>query len=125
MNNLAKLITDGKITVEDLANGAELIERAKFVKEGLEACKKTLKFPIGETTISCYSYMDSAGEYEAWGECTNAGVFTCSCNWGGNHQIGGCNLLDFKDVFLAFENSNFAPDLKRFLEFQIRKSKAD
>ena len=120
MNTLAQLIADGAITIDDLANGTELIERAKFVKEGLAACKQTLKFPMGITEIECYHYLNSAGEYEACGRVTNDGIFTCSCNWGGWHVIGRCNLTNFEDVFMAFEKSDFAPDLKRFLEFQIK-----
>ena len=123
MNKIAKLIADGKITVEELKDAQELIERAELVIKGVEACKKTLKFPLGEEKLNCYKYVDSFGEYEAWGTCTNTGIFTCHCNWGGTHQIGTCNLTDFNEVFLAFENSEFSSDLKRFLLEQIEKAK--
>lgn len=66
--NFAALIANGTITVEELANASELIERATLVKAGLEACKKTILFPIGETEILCYEYTDHAREYYAWGE---------------------------------------------------------
>ena len=121
MNKLAKLIADGEIAVEDLANARKLIERAEFVKNGIEACKETIQFPLGKTTVECYSYMDLAGEYESWGTCTIDGEFICYCNWGGNHEIGRCNLLDYSEVFMAFENKEFAFDLKRFLTQQIDK----
>ena len=119
MNKLAKMIADGSISVEELSEATKLIERAELVVKGLEACKKTVLFPLGETEVSCYHYTDRAGEYSAWGHCTIHGTFICYCNWGGNHEIGRCNLLDFKDVFMAFENEEFAHDLKRFLTEQI------
>ena len=122
MNKLATLIANGDITVEELASANELIERANLVTQGIEACKKTLMFPLGVNNINCYSYTDSAGEYEAWGNCSNNGTFTCSCNWGGNHVIGCCNLTNFDEVFLAFENEEFAHDLNRFLLQQINKA---
>ena len=122
MNKLANLISTGKITVEELANAKDLIERAQFVVTALEACQKNILFPIGVNEIPCYSFMDSAGEYEAWGSCTSDGTFTCSCNWGGNHVIGKCNLTNFEEVFMAFENEEFARDLKRFLNCQIEKA---
>ena len=123
MSKLAEMISNEEITVEELAGAKDLIARAEFVTKGIEACKKTLLFSLGETQIQCYSYTDSAGEYSAWGSCTNDGILKMSCNWGGNHQTGSCNLLIFKSVFLAFENEEFAYDLKRFLERQIEKAK--
>ena len=123
MNKLAELIANGSISVEELASARELIERAELVTNGIAACKKTLLFPFGTSSINCYSYMDSAGEYEAWGDCSIDGNFTCFCNWGGNHEIGSCNLTDFSEVFMAFENEEFAHDLKRFLLQQINKAK--
>ena len=123
MNKLAKLIADGSITVEELASAKELIERAELVTKGIEACKKNLTFPLGTSRINCYYYMDTAGEYEAWGRCSIDGTFTCFCNWGGNHEIGSCNLTNFTEVFMAFENSEFAHDLHRFLIQQINKAK--
>ena len=122
MNKLANLIANGEITVEELANAGELIERAELVSKGLKACKRTILFPFGTDEISCYSYMDSAGEYQSWGSCTKDGVFTCSCNWGGNHETGKCNLTNFTEVFMAFENDEFAHDLRRFLLQQIEKA---
>ena len=122
MNKLATLIANGDITVEELASAKELIERAELVTNGIEACRKTLAFPFGVSSINCYSYMDRAGEYEAWGNCTTDGTFTCSCNWGGNHVTGRCNLTNFAEVFMAFENEEFAHDLRRFLRQQIEKA---
>ncbi len=123
MNKLVQMIVEGKITVEELAGASELIERAKLVKEGLEACKKNIKFPLGETsTVSCYRFMDRAGEYEAWGECTIDGMFTCHSNWGGNHVIGSCNITSYKDVFMALDDEKLGIDLKRFLRQQIEQA---
>ena len=122
MNKLAKMIADGSISVKELSEAAKLIERAELVVKGLEACKKNIAIPLGESEVSCYIYTDRAGEYSAWGHCTSDGTFICYCNWGGNHEIGRCNLLDFKDVFMAFENEEFAHDLKRFLTEQIENA---
>lgn len=122
MNKLANLISNGTITVSELAAAHELIERAKLVNEALLACQKTLLFPFGVNELHCYSYTDRAGEYSAWGTVTRDGTFTCWCNWGGNHEIGRVNLMRTADVFLAFENDEFAYDLKRFLNEQIQKN---
>lgn len=121
MNRLTNLIVEGAITVEELANAPELIERAQFVKEALKACSQTLLFPLGKTELPCYSYTDRAGEYHSWGSVSQNGIFTCSCNWGGDHCIGRVNLTCPSDVFMAFENEDFAHDLRRFLEDQIKK----
>ena len=110
------------LQVEELASASELIERAELVTKGIEACKKTLTFPFGVSEISCYSYMDSVGEYEAWGNCSIDGTFTCFSSWGGNNVTGTCNLTNFTEVFMAFENSEFAHDLRRFLLQQIDKA---
>ena len=125
MNKLATMVANGEITVEELANIEKLIERAKLVKNGVEACKKTITFPLGKSRINCYSYMDSAGEYEAWGSVSIDGTFICDTNWGGTHEIGRCNINDFKDVFMAFENGEFAADLARFLNQQIEKANSE
>lgn len=122
-NKLANLIANGEISVEELAKATDLINRANLVVEGIVACKKTLVFPVGTTEIHCYSYMDRAGEYSAWGSCTSDGIFRCSCNWGGTHEIGRVNLMSFKDVFLAFDNNEFEHNLRRFLKEQIEKVK--
>lgn len=123
-NKLATLIANGEITVEELAKATDLIDRAGLVVEAITACKKTLVFPFGTTEIACYTYTDRAGEYYAWGTCTNGGIFRCSCNWGGDHEIGAVNLMSFKDVFMAFENHEFEHDLRRFLQQQIEKAKS-
>ena len=121
MNKLANLISEGTITVEELANAPQLIERAKFVQEALKACSKTLMFPLGVTKLECYSYTDRAGEYHSWGSVSADGTFVCYCNWGGNHCIGRVNLTNPSDVFMAFEDTEIASDLKRFLQDQIQK----
>ena len=122
MNKIVELMANGTITAQDLVEASPLIERAELVNQGIQACKKTLVFPLGASEINCYSYMDSAGEYEAWGKCNATGIFTCFCNWGGNHQTGSCDLTSFESVFLAFENKELASDLKNFLEEQIEKA---
>lgn len=45
----------------------ELIERAELVTKGIKSCKKTISFPFVTSEVERYRYMDSAGEYEAWG----------------------------------------------------------
>ena len=122
LNKLAEMINKGEILVEDLANAGELIDRARLIRDGIDACRKTLVFPIGQTRVRCYHYVDSAGEYEAWGFVTWDGTFSCCSNWGGNHQVGKVNLFKFEEVFMAFENEDFAPDLSRFLREQIEKA---
>lgn len=119
---LANLIANGTISVEDLANAPELIERAKLVTDGLKACSETLLFPLGKTELHCYAYTDRAGEYSSWGRVSRDGIFTCWCNWGGDHVNGRVNLNNPADVFMAFENEEFAHDLRRFLNEQIQKA---
>lgn len=123
MNKLASWIANGTLSVEELASAPDLIERAKLVKEGLKACNKTLLFPFGVSRMSCYSYTDRAGEYSSWGFVTTSGLFTCFCNWGGDHEIGRVNLANPGEVFLGFENKEFSSDLERFLLEQISKVK--
>lgn len=122
MNQTARENANGAKSVQEQDILNELMERERFVKKAVEACKKTIVFPIGVNKISCYSYTDSAGEYESWGECTQDGIFTCWCNWGREHIVGCCNLTSAEDVFQVFENEYFKDDLKRFLEEQIRKA---
>ena len=120
---LKEMIANGTITVEELSNAPELIERAKFVNEALKACTKTLLFPMGATEIRCYDYTDRAGEYSAWGKVDRNGIFTCWCNWGGNHQNGSVDLCNPAKVFIALDDDEFGYDLKRFLTEQIEKAK--
>ena len=122
MGKLKELIATGEISVEEVKDARELIERAELVAQGIKACKKVMLFPLGTSSVDCYSYMDSAGEYEAWGVCTSDGTFTCFCNWGGNHEIGRCNLTSFEEVFKAFDNDEFASDLNRFLKEKIKEA---
>lgn len=124
MNKITQLIANGKFSVQELAQTQDLIERAKLVTDGLEACKKTLKFPLKETIIQCYYYADSVEKYESWGTYQKDGIFTtCSCNQYGIHINGKCDLNNFANVFLAFEDNEFKPDLERFLRQQIEKAK--
>lgn len=125
MSNIMQLISEGKITVEDLASVPKIIERAKLVKEALEACSKTIVFPFGEYEICCYEYTDRAGEYHSWGKVANNGYFTCYSNWGGNHTIGHVNLFDSHAVLLALDDIEFSNDLLRFLTEQIEKVKEE
>ena len=122
MKKIAEMISTGEISAEDLLNAKELIERAEFVKKGLAACKKTILFPFGVKEVQCYYYLDSAGEYKAWGVCSIDGNFTCFSNWGGEHKVGECNLTSFEKVFMAFENNELAHNLHRFLQKQIEQA---
>ena len=119
MNKLAIAIEKGELTVEELASAKELIERAELVINGIEACKKTLLFPLGVNSINCFSHMDTVKEYESWGKCTIDGTFTCFCNLKGNQVTHRCNLMNFSEVFMAFENTEFAEELRMFLLKQI------
>ena len=120
-NKLAQYIANGFISVEDLANAEELIARAKLVTNALKACKNQILFPMGTEKIKCYDYTDRAGEYHAWGMCNLNGDFLCYTTWGGEHLIGKVNLNNFSQVFMAFENEEFARDLNRFLQEQLNK----
>ena len=122
MSKLLDLLKKGEITLEEITAVPDLIERAKFVQQALEACKKTLLFPMGSITIPCYNYTDSAGEYEAWGEISHNGVLTMWSNWGGNHQIGQVNLNQPYDILKSLDDKEFGHDLKRFLDEQIKKA---
>lgn len=124
MNKLATLIANGEISVQELATGYELIERARLVTDGIAACKKTISFQLGVNFVTCYRYTDSFGEYEAWADCTPDGTVTFYCNWGGNHEIAKLNITNYSDVFLGFENSELSGDLARFLKKKIEESKA-
>lgn len=120
-NKLAQYIANGFISVEDLANAEELIARAKLVTNALKACKNQIVFPMGTEEIKCYDYTDKAGEHHAWGMCNFNGDFLCYTTWGGEHLIGKVNLNNFSQVFMAFENEEFARDLNRFLEDILKK----
>ncbi len=124
MNKLETLIANGAIDLEELAEATALIERAKLVSAGIEACKKTITIPLGSDSVSCYNYMDSFGEYESWANCGKDGVVIFYSNWGGNHEIGRCNITSFEDVYKAFSNMELAHDLKRFLEGKIEEEKS-
>ena len=122
MNGLVKMITDGVISVEELAAAPELIERAKLVKEGLAACMKNITFPFGKNEIPCFSYMDRAGEYESWGSVNRDGTLVIWSNWGGNHEVGRVNIFQPAQVFTALENQSLKCNLECFLKQQIQKS---
>lgn len=122
MNKIEDLIANGTITVKDLVEATELIERAKLVSAGIEACKKTITIPLGSDSVSCYNYMDRFGEYESWAKCEKDGRVTFYSNWGGNHEIGSCNITSFEEVYKAFSNTELASDLKRFLKQKIEES---
>lgn len=121
MSKLAELIAKGEIPAEELLEADVLIKRAEFVKNALEACKKTIKFSLGEQKVSCYEYCDFSGDYSSWGECTLDGFLIFYTNHEGEHEIGRCNLNSFEDVFNAISNSAISFDLCRFLQEQIAK----
>lgn len=122
MSKIEELIASGDISPEDLVEAEDLIERAKLVQEGLNACKQTISFPLGKKKVQCYfqncETEDNEG-YNVWGECDTDGEFICISNQNGKHIIGRCNLLDFEKTFMAFSNEKFARHLKKFLKEQI------
>jgi hypothetical protein len=122
MNKLMQLISDGHITVEDITNIPVIIERAKLVKAGLEACSKTIVFPLGEAEVFRYDYTDMAGEYHSWGKVANNGYLTIYSNWGGDHRICYVNLLDATEVLVAMDDDEARYDLTRFLTERIDKA---
>ena len=123
MEKLAELIAKGEITVKELDAANNLIERAKLVENGIKACKKTIMFPLGSSSIQCYSYKDPESENEAWAVCTNDGTFTCSrTHYDVTLTVGKCNLLNFEEVFKALGHGEFSSHLERFLLQQIDKA---
>ena len=126
MNKLLRLSENGNITAGELTNANDLIsqtepERVELVIKGLEACQKTLLFPMSTYKIDCYSHTDSAGNKSS-GSCTNDGTFVCTYHCGTMKITNSCNLKSFLSVLLAFDNENFSPDLERFLHQQIEKA---
>lgn len=121
--SLANLIANGTVSLEELASAQDLIDRAKFVKAGIDACKENLVFPLGTTEINCYDFLDNAGEYHSHGIVKSDGSFTCWSNWGGDHINGTCNLFDFNQVFNALDSHDFKYDLRKFLSEQIEKAR--
>lgn len=119
---ITELIAKDIISVDDLANASELVDRAKLVNEGIKACKLTIKIPLGMGEVDCYHYEEEEIEYEIRGTIRSDGVFTCYCEWWDNWKIGQCNLFKPEDVFLALENKEFKEDLERFLKEQINKA---
>ena len=120
MKKLVELVADGELRVEELSRLPELIERAKLVLQAMEACRKTICFPLGVQELKCYEF-EQFGEYHAWGLVSPDGYFTCWSNWGGDHRIGWVSLNNAASLFLALEDPDFAPDLTRFLKEQIEK----
>lgn len=121
MSKLAELIAKGEIPAEELLEADVLIKRAEFVKKALDACKKTIKFSLGENNVSCYEFCDFSGDYSSWAECTYEGFLIFYTNHESEHEIGRCNLNSFEDVFNAISNSAISFDLCRFLQEQIAK----
>lgn len=121
MNKLAEIVANGEIDVEELNRASEFIERAQFVKDAIEACKKTIVFPLGTEGIKCY-FNEKRGSKKVWGYCTVAGIFKLSGHFKfpGEYDI---NILSFKEVFLALDTEDISEDLRSFLEQQIEKEK--
>ena len=122
MGKLTEMVDNGQISVQELCSVNELVELANLAAEGVEACKKTIVFPLGTTEVQCYSYIDRAGEYESWGSCRNDGIFECASSWGGPHIIGYVDITSYEEVFKALRNEEFRFDLERFLRIQIEKA---
>jgi len=113
-NKFRQLLISGELKPEDLVGARDLIARAELVDRAMIGCKQAITFPLGTNEVQCYTFQDHAGEYEAWGKCSLNGEFVCYSNWGGNHEIGRCNLFQFASIFSAFDQPDFAQDLKRF-----------
>ena len=125
MGNLVNMVANGTISIEELEDAERLFKRAKLVEDGIKACKKTIRIPKGQEKVHCYSFMAHGGDYEAIGYCMKDGTFICYSIGGEKHEVGRCNLNSFEDVFLAFENTIFAEDLRFFLETEINKAEEE
>jgi len=60
MNKLVNLITNGDITIEELAAAPHLISDAQLVRDALESLQYTVRFPIGKSTLL---WVDSDNRY--------------------------------------------------------------
>ena len=120
---LSELVANGTISFEELLlETSEIIERTKLVNDGLNACTKTLLFPLRVEQLDCFSCSDtSCGGYGSWGTVSRDGIFTCR-NYYDDKEIGRVNLNNPTDVFIALESSAFACCLRKFLEQQIQKA---
>lgn len=122
MKKLAQMLANGEITIKDLSDASDLIQRAKLITDGIEACKKGIfLFPWGKNTIQVYEF--SGGESHHWATFTQDGELVFYTNWGGDHQTGRCNLNDVQSVYECFENNETKDDIKRFLTESIQKTK--
>ena len=118
MNKIVDLIELNELSIEELAKADYLVKRAELVKEGLEACKKTISFPLGVKKQECY-HEKFRTDYEAWAIVENDGSITFYNNNSTNQIAGSTNLTSEKEVFMAFENKDIARDLEHFLQIQI------
>ncbi len=130
MSKLKELIARGELSVEELvavseedaATKSKLVERAKLVIKGLEACKQTLHIPNGEIDVECYYYENAKFNYKAWGIYYDDGFLYLYSNLVGSTKI--VDLNDAADVFMALDDFLFGigNDLERFLSQQIEKA---
>ena len=120
-NKIVELINNGTISLRDLVDASDLIEKTKFVNEAVEACKKTLFFPVGEDVIQCFDHVK--GNYHFTGWCTREGEFSLNSNLSEMKFVGCCNILDFYDVFRNLD-TEMKTGLEIFLKEQIQKAKS-
>lgn len=124
MNNIVKLIESGEITVEDLSNAPQVIENAKLARQGLEACKKTLHFPFGQSTIKWSGPWNEDEDFsDGWAEIKYPSSITF---FSSAAPLGTLDLSDSKGIFLALcdcEQDHLRTLLYHFLNEHISKAK--
>ena len=126
MNKLVKLIESDEISVEDLSNAPEIIQNAKLARQGLEACKKTVHFSFGQSTIKWSGPWNEDEDFsDGWAKIEYPGLitfFSCAA------PLGTLNLSDSKGIFFALcdcEQNHLRTLLYHFLNEQISNAKKE
>ena len=123
MDKLIELIKSGEISVEDLTKAPEIIENSELALQGLEACKKTISFPLGQNTIRWrgnWNSIESCYEGRAEIQYPSTIIFYNDSP----DPLGTFDLCKPNEIFLAFcEKNHLRTLLYQFLNDQISDAK--